>query len=1167
MDPNKPVRLLIIEDNPDDAELIIHGLKRAGFEVDWTRVQTESQFLRGLEELPDLILSDFALPQFDGLRALALIRERGLDIPFILISGTVGEETAVEAMKLGASDYILKDRTARLGQAVERVLEESRLRSVHRLNEGQMRILESALEAAANAIVITNVRGEVEWANPAFSRLTGYPAAEVKGQNMRFLQSGRHEPSFYRALWKTVLAGDVWEGEMINRRKDGTLYPELMTITPIRGSDRRITRFVAIKQDFTERKRLEEELRSTHEKLRQLLTHSPAVLYTLAVQGEAVVPRVISENVTTLLGFSVAEALEPDWFLNQVHPEDRGQIVASFQETLSQGDGFLEFRIRHKQGPWSWVADRKRVIRNDAGHPVEVVGVWTDVTERRAAEEQIRFTEAAQRQSMETQAAILNALPAHVALLDSEGVIQAVNESWRRFGTANSLQSPDSGVGQCYLKICEGAAGEAAAEARAAAAGIRAILRGEAREFSIEYPCHAPAEPRWFRLVATPLSEGGRAGAVVMHINVTQRRQTEISLRDSEERFRQLAENITEVFWVTDPAKNEMLYISPAYETIWGRTCESLRQSPRNWLQAIHPADRERVTAAATSLQTTGQYDEVYRILRPDGSLRWIRDRAYPVLDAAGRAYRIVGTAEDMTERKLADEKLREQATLLDKAQDAILVRDLDHRVLYWNRSAERVYGWTVEEVLGRNVSELLYRRPAEYFAATEKVCSQGEWLGELEQVTKSGKALTVEGRWTLVRNEQGTPTSILCINTDITERKKLEAQFLRAQRMESIGTLAGGIAHDLNNVLAPIMVSVELLKADVQSADGLAMLETLMSCAQRGADLVKQVLTFARGVEGERIEINISHLLRDIRQVVRETFPKDIQVVVEPGKDVWAVLGDPTQLHQVFMNLSVNARDAMPRGGKLHVKTTNLVLDDMYASMNPDSQRGPHVLISFTDTGTGIPPEIRDRIFEPFFTTKEIGKGTGLGLSTVMAIVRSHGGFISLYSELGQGTTFKVYLPARDQTPAAGESAVRPSSLPRGRGECVLVVDDEAGIRELTGKILVNFGYRVIPAANGAEAVALYAQHGKTIDVVLTDMAMPVMDGPATVVALKSLNPAVRIICSSGLTSSESVARTMGADVRHFVAKPYMAELILKALARVLSESPNPPVVSGAFR
>ncbi|HEY9601162.1 MAG TPA: response regulator [Allocoleopsis sp.] len=504
-------------------------------------------------------------------------------------------------------------------------------------------------------------------------------------------------------------------------------------------------------------------------------------------------------------------------------------------------------------------------------------------------------------------------------------------------------------------------------------------------------------------------------------------------------------------------------------------------------------------------------------------------------------------------ERHRAEQKLREQAALLNVATDAILVQNLDGQLLFWNQAAQQIYGWQAEEVLGQNSNTLLY--PADSLPRLHDVelavALKGTWDGELHQIGKDGKKIIVESRWTLVQQDKEKPKSILIVNTDITEKKRLAAQFLRAQRMESIGTLAGGIAHDLNNVLTPILMTVQLLAFKLNDEQGRQWLKILETNAKRGADLVKQVVSFARGIEGERTLVQVRHLIGEIKQIARETFIKDINVYTDVPEDLWTVSGDATQLHQVLMNLCINARDAMPNGGILNISAKNLFIDETSARMNVDAKVGPYIVITVSDTGTGIPPEILERIFEPFFTTKELGKGTGLGLSTVLGILKSHGGFVNVYSEPGQGTAFKVYLPALEeiQTPV-----VTDIKLPRGHGEVILLVDDEMAIRKIAQTSLETYDYKVLTASDGLEAIALYAQHKQQIRAVLIDMMMPTMDGLSTIQMLHKMNPQLKIIAISGLALSDKVNVAMGTGVQAFLSKPFTAEELLKTLSGVLS-------------
>jgi len=510
---------------------------------------------------------------------------------------------------------------------------------------------------------------------------------------------------------------------------------------------------------------------------------------------------------------------------------------------------------------------------------------------------------------------------------------------------------------------------------------------------------------------------------------------------------------------------------------------------------------------------------------------------------------------------KAAADRVREQAMLLEKARDAIIVWDLDDTVRFWNRGAENLYGWSADHAIGRKFSDLIDHAEAGgiLLDATEILLKKGIWFGELSRETHDARVITAECRWTLVLDDQNRPKSILGIHTDITRKKLLEANYLRAQRLESIGTLAGGIAHDLNNILHPITLVMDILRSEIADPASQSLLDLVTENSKRATSLLKQVLSFSRGVEGERGSINPVEIAREIARIVGETFPKKIELHLDFPQDSPSLFGDSTQFHQVLLNLCVNARDAMPDGGTLTICIGEADIDEAHAAMQPGAVAGRHVVLTVSDTGSGIPRALQERIFDPFFTTKAPGHGTGIGLATTLSIVQSHGGFITLKSTEGAGSTFRIFIPASepDSIQSHEPTGAVATVLSHGNGELILIVDDEKPILILMRTILETFGYRVITGSNGAEGEQAFIRHADEINAVITDMVMPVMDGPEMIAALKQLRPDLKVIAVSGMTTEASIAKITRLGVAGIIAKPFTATTILQALRDVLGETP----------
>ena len=1099
------------------------------------------------------------------------------------------------------------------------ITENRRAEAQLRESEERVRI---TFNSAATGIAIAEADGHYLMANPAYCQMLGYTEAEL--QRMNF-QDFTHpdDLAHCQALIADLLAGRHRESTLEKRclRKNGDIVWVRASLSVVNAGENRVPRLITVTEDVTKQKLNAENFQRSE----ALLRIAGRVARIGGWRIDLPEQKLFWSDETCLIhGFPPGYAPTLEEGISLFLPEDREYVNRLVKACARDGTPYdFELQKLTAQGRLIWVRSIGEAVRDAEGKIIRLQGAFQDITEHKLAELELARMNRALRMLSACGEALIHAenesqLLADICRLtveiggyrmawvgyaendeaksirpvahagEEQGYLLGIKLSW-------SDQSP-AGRGPAAQSIQQGqpvmCSDLAASEAflpwiqEATARGYRSViclpLRQSDHTFGLlalylgEVHAATPQEIKLLQEMADDLAFGIgslRARQERRRIHDTMLKvAANVSRSSSSEFYVQIAANMAEALGADAAFLGRVDTEKPssvrtiaavidgqqvdnfAYE-VTGTPCEHLLRQD----ECIITEKAAEQFPLAQALQSLGGQAYVGRRFvnsagQPIGLLFAVFRQPLRNTDFIAPILRIFATrAAAELERQEAESRIREQASLLDKAQDAILVRTLDHRVTYWNKSCERLYGWLAAEAVGKYVQQLIYRDTPQLDQAMSHVLKHGEWTGELRQISKAQQEIVIEARWTLVRDDQGRPTAVLAINTDITEKKKLEAQFLRTQRMESIGTLAGGIAHDLNNVLAPILMSVQMLEMSARNEEDRTVLSTLKNCAQRGADLVQQVLSFARGMPGERVAVNLRHIGVDIQKIVDETFPKHIEAHLNLSRELWPVIGDPTQLHQVLMNLCVNARDAMPHGGKLTVTMENVVLDKIPAGTNPECKPGAYVRLNVTDTGVGIPPEIRDKIFEPFFTTKDVGRGTGLGLSTASGIVKSHGGFINLQSELGRGTAFNIYLPAsRENKEQAAENT--PFTLtPRGIGELILVVDDEASIRLVAQKTLTRFGYRVLLANHGAEALALYRQQADEIALVLTDMAMPVMDGLALIIALKKLKPSVRIIASSGMTSQENLTRAKENGVHQFVAKPYTASILLKAIREEL--------------
>ncbi len=932
--------------------------------------------------------------------------------------------------------------------------------------------------------------------------------------------------------------------------------------------------------DTTERKRAEKALRESEQRFRLLVAGvKDYAIYMIDPNGYIVN---WNEGAKNIKGYEAEEIVGKHFSMFYTREDvEAGKPDHELEVALSEGRYEDEgLRVRKDGSIFSASVIISPIMDGD-GNLIGFTKIVRDITERKKMENALRESE-------QRYATTLASIGDAVISTDVEGQIIFMNaeaEALTGWALAEASTKP---VTEVFNIINEYTRREADNPVtRVLQEGIVVGLANHTilvRKDGTEVPIDDSG---------APIRDGGgkSMGVVLVFRDITERKRAEEELKESEEKYRGLFNWMGEAIQLCElvfdeegrPVDNIILDVNPAYEKQSGlrreqvvgrRIKEILPIVEQAWLDRYgevvrtgttmhfeeysasldkwfevyaNPMSGNRFTAVFTDITERKRAEEALRKAHDELDAR-VQERTAELSEANKKLLAEIG------ERKQAEEKIREQATLLDNAQEAVGVRSLEHRLIYWNKGAQRLYGWTAEEAIGKNPVEFLFKdkeEPPQLIESKRVVLEKGEWKGELHEVTKDGREVIVESHWTLICDSEGKPKSILVVNTDITEKKMFEAHLLRAQRMESIGILAGGIAHNLNNMLTPMMMSLHMLKKKFKDEQSQKLLTILEKDSQRGADLIKQVLSFSRGVEGERIPLQVAHIIAEIEKIAKETFPRNIEIRTDIQKDLFTISGDATQLHQVIMNLCVNARDAMPDGGTLSISAENFSIDETYARMHTEAKVGSYVVIVVSDTGIGIPPKILDRIFEPFFTTKEFGKGTGLGLSTALAIVKSHGGFINVYSEVGKGTKFRVYLPAiKTEIQNVEEQQLE---LLTGNGELVLVAEDEDSVREVTVSTLEKYGYNVLAANDGADAVTLFAQNKGKVEVILMDLMMPIMDGHASIRAIRKINPEVKIIAVSGLAEKDRLAKV--ADYTNaFLPKPYTAEKLLKTIHEVLS-------------
>jgi len=1125
-----PLHVLSLEDSVYDFEIISELLVGAGFDLQIERVENEKDFVAALRSLThDIILSDFNVPGFDAFSALRLSNEICPNVPVIYVSGLIGEETAIELMKQGAVDYVLKDHPDRLPFAVKRALDEAREKKRRRQAEESLRASEERFktifeQSPMGIALIDSITGQIYTLNARFAEIAGRSMEEMT--NIDWIQI-THPDDIQEDLNNMALmnAGKTNGFQMDKRylHPDGKAVWISMTIARLEVKDKAHPRHLCMINDITERREVEEALRESEIRFRSVTESANDAIITADENGIILQWNQAAEKI---FGYAEKEAIGTS--LSTIIPQQYiGKQLRSVKDLRNIGKEQLkgntvELRGIHKSG--KEIPLEMSLAEWEAAYGKYFTGIIRDISERKNNEGQITLLAHALRSIGES-----------VSITDLNDTIIFVNDA---FLTTYGYEAEEV-LGKHI-----------------------SIIRSEKNNPTIISEILEKTKTGHWQGELLNRKKNGEEITVELSTSVIQNENKEIialigvaqdisEWKKAEEQrllmkiaFEAAANGI-----VITNINGTIVWINEAFSRITGYTLgEALNKNPRILKSGKQSKEFYKKLWDTITSGNVWKGELVNR--RKDGIFYIDEMTITPVKDANNIVTHFVGIKQDITEQNKAFEQVEQQALLLNEAHDAIILRDLNHNILYWNKGAERVYGWAATEVIGKDARELLFTDVTKHEEVYEQLLINGTYIGEFIRRTKDKKEIIVDVRLSIIRDATGKPKSILSISTDVTEKKKLESQFLRAQRMESIGTLASGIAHDLNNILGPILLSVQILKMKVQDETLQNLISTIESSTVRGKNIVSQVLGFARGTDSKPVLMQVRHIVKEVENVLKQTFEKNITVQSYTPKDLWTINADPTQIQQVLMNLSLNARDGMPNGGILSINVKNVEIDESLLARHPEARLGRYVEIQVHDTGIGIPLEIQQKIFDPFFTTKERGKGTGLGLSTVYSIVKSHQGFIVLNSTLGKGTSFHIYIPASAER-GTSDTISAEKHIPQGNNETIFVVDDESSIQSVCEETLRFYNYEVVIANNGAEAIAKFMQIHSKCKVVLIDIMMPVMDGKTASVAIKKIDPTVKIIAMSGLMV-ESPSEEEDRIFDYFLRKPFTGRELIEAVQKI---------------
>jgi PAS domain S-box-containing protein len=1135
-------RILIVEDSPDDAKLMLNALQRGGIDPVWERVETADGLRAALASGPwDAILADYDLPGFGARAALEIVRAVDQDLPFLVLSETVGEEPAVEMMQAGASDYVLRRNLARLARAVEREVGKAETRLEKQAARRAAAQLAAVVESSEDAIISETIDGVITTWNRSAERLYGWTAAEAIGRHISLCVPPEKREELAGILDRLRAGERVESLETVRMHRDGRRIDVSLMVSPVKDADGRVIGVSKIARDIRERKRLEEARRASEERYRGLLESLPALIWVYDAKGR---PLMHNRQWYEYTGQSVGDVAAGRWH-DVLHPDDVAEAVATWERSKTSGEPYsVEYRIRRADGVYRWFLGQGMAYRGPGGIE-QWSGICTDIDDRKRAEQELRRT-----------AALLTAV--------TEGTTDAVFVKDRdgRYLLCNPAAASFMGRSAAEVLGRTDAAFFDNGSASLVRDGDRHVMESGLIDTK-EEELTVGGVTRTFQAIKAPYRDGSGniAGVVGISRDITESRRLAAQRDELLGRLQLHIERMPLAYILFD-ADFRITDWNPAAGRIFGYSkAEALGMTP---FDLIPSSFQDEGTELLSRIRTGDMMaHSVNENLTKDGrtiTCEWFNT---PLLTEDGQFCGLLCLASDVTERQRLETRFRETQERLrhvvasSPAVLYILAGEGENLRPSWvSENVQDMLGYPVEEVYQPNWWDE-HVHPDDlrqtWAEIQNNLFTHGQAVDELRFRHRDGTWHWIRCELRLLRDPAGQPLEVVGSWSDITARKVLEAQFHQAQKMEAFGQLAGGVAHDFNNMLTIINGYSDLLLQRLAPGDPSRDLAAeIHKAGERSASLTRQLLAFSRQqILAPRL-LDLNAVITDTEKMLHRLIGEDVRIVTTLEPSLWAVWADPGQIDQVLINLAVNARDAMPLGGRLTIETQNVELDETYVRTHADARAGRHVRLSVTDTGTGIAPELMGKIFEPFFTTKGVGKGTGLGLATVYGIVRQSGGHIGVYSEVGIGTSFKVYLPwAEHAIPEANIRPVPPAA--ERRTETVLLAEDEEEVRAFIHHVLTECGYTVLTAADGNEAVALADRHVGPIHLLITDVVMPGTGGRAVAERLAERHAGMQVLFVSGYTDDSVIRHGVLPEGASFLQKPFTSVALAIKVKEVL--------------